>query len=168
MRPAPPQSVVSDAPDGTGEFAIGQAGEWIRSADNKASVLLTGLTLVLAVVSSQARDLRALWTHDASRPAATWVLGAATLWLVIAYVLAVSVLVPRTSSVRSRYAWPWVATASADELLALRPGDAPAEAWIQAKALAVIAQIKFGRFKLAVWATAVSVALLIAWGILRP
>lgn len=130
--------------------------------------LANGADIGPGVVGSQARDVRALWTHDASRPAAIWVLAAAILSLAIAYVLAISVLVPRTRSVRSRYAWPWLATASADELLALRPGEAPAEAWIQAKALAVIARIKFSRFKLAVWATAVSVALLITWGILRP
>jgi hypothetical protein len=151
------------------EFVLDQVSQWIRNADTKTGLLLTGLIILLGAVSSQAKDLRALWASNTSRPAALWFLGAAVVLLAIALGLLVVVLLPRTRlSGPSRYAWPWIAKASLDDLKELKPSSLREEGWRQAKQLAEIAAFKYRYFASAVWIAAGSVGCLLVWIVLRP
>lgn len=151
------------------EFILDQISQWIRNADTKTGLLLTGLIILLSAVSSRAKDLRALWAGNVSKPASLWFLGSAVVLLAIAFVLLVAVLLPRTpSSGPSRYAWPWIAKASLDDLEGLKPTSRREEGWRQVKQLADIAAFKYRYFTSAVWVTAGSVGCLIVWTVLKP
>ena len=151
------------------EFILDQISQWIRNADTKTGLLLTGLIILLDAISSRAKELRALWASNASRPAALWFLGVAVVLLAIAFTLLVAVLLPRTrSSGPSRYAWPWIAKAGLDDLERLKPNSLREEGWRQAKQLADIAAFKYRYFARAVWVTAGSVGCLMVWTVLRP
>lgn len=150
------------------EFILDQISQWIRNADTKTGLLLTGLTIVLGTIGSRAKDLRALWTSSASRSLALWFFGAAVLLLAIAFSLLVIVLLPRSRfSGPSRYAWPWIAKASLDDLKELKPASLREEGWRQAKQLAEIAAFKYRYFAGAVWVAAGSIGCLLVWNVLR-
>lgn len=166
---------VAPQPDANGpnpaeiEFILDQVSEWIRNADTKTGLLLTGMIIILAAISSSAKDLRALWASNASRPAALWFFGAAVVLLAIAFALLIVVLLPRARfSGPSRYAWPWIAKASLDDLKGLSPASLREEGWRQAKQLAEIAAFKYRYFTSAVWVAAGSVGCLLVWTVLRP
>jgi hypothetical protein len=166
---------VAPQPDANGqspaeiEFILDQVSQWIRNADTKTGLLLTGLIIILGAISSRAKDLRALWASNASRPAALWFLGAAVVLLAIAFALLIVVLLPRARlSGPSRYAWPWIAKASLDDLKGLSSASLREEGWCQAKQLAEIAAFKYRYFANAVWVTAGSVGCLLVWTVLRP
>jgi Family of unknown function (DUF5706) len=169
-RPAvAPQPDPNDSSPAEIEFILDQVSQWIRNADTKTGLLLTGLIIILGAISSQAKDLRALWASNASRPAALWFFGAAVVLLAIAFALLVVVLLPRARLSRpSRYAWPWIAKTSLDDLKELKPTSLREEGWRQAKQLAEIAAFKYRYFASAVWVTAGSVACLLVWTVLRP
>jgi uncharacterized membrane protein YeaQ/YmgE (transglycosylase-associated protein family) len=170
-RPFPATRTEADQlppPTGDVEFIIGQIADWIRNADTKTGLLLTGLTILLGAVSAHVRDLRTLWTGDAGRPAAVWLLGVAVVLLAAAFGFLVVVLLPRTKSVgASRYAWPWIAKTSVEDLVRLTPDSMRREGWQQAKQLAEIAAFKYRFFAAVVWMSAVSVACFLAWSIVR-
>lgn len=164
-----PQLGVNGSSSGDIEFILDQVSQWIRNADTKTGLLLTGLVIILGAISSRAKDLRALWTSNASRPAALWFLGAAVVLLAIAFALLVAVLLPRARfSGPSRYSWPWIAKASMDDLKGLKPDALREEGWRQAKQLAEIAAFKYRYFASAVWVAAGSVGCLMVWIVLRP
>jgi hypothetical protein len=97
-----------------------------------------------------------------------WFLGAAVVLLALALVLLVLVLLPRTEPVgATRYAWPWLATTSVNELIQLRSDSLRREGWQQAKQLAEIALRKYKLFTAAVWLSALSVASYLMWSIVR-
>jgi hypothetical protein len=140
-RPTPP----------TFEVLLGQTGEWIRSADTKSGLLLAALTVLLASVSSSARSLRGLWSGHPDQLGALISLAGSVVLLAVAYALLVAVLLPRHSSTAvTRYAWPWVNTASLETLEQLTPDSRRTEAWRQAKQLAAIAARKLTLFTAAV------------------
>jgi hypothetical protein len=168
-QPAVAQLDVARSGSADIEFILDQISQWIRNADTKTGLLLTGLIILLDAISSRAKDLRALWAGNASRPASLWFLGAAVVLLAIAFVLLVAVLLPRTrSSSPSRYAWPWIAKVSLDDLEGLKPNSLREEGWRQVKQLADIAAFKYRYFTSAMWVTAGSVGCLIVWSVLRP
>ena len=151
------------------EFIIGETSEWIRNADTKTGLLFAGLAILLGAVSDHAHDLRALWTAHESRPAAIWILGAATILLAASFALLVLVLVPRTTtSGQTRYAWPWVANATPTELEQMGTDTLRSEAWRQAHQLAKIAAFKYRYFTRAVVTSGLSVTCLLIWSVLRP
>jgi Family of unknown function (DUF5706) len=172
-RPKPPAPL----PSGPGaaadtsdiEFLLGQTGEWIRNADTKSGLLLAALTVLLGSVSSSARGLRGLWSGHPHRPEALIVLAGSVVLLAVAYALLVAVLLPRHSSTAAtRYAWPWVNTASLEILEHLAPDSRRTEAWRQAKQLAAIAARKHRLFTAAVWFSSGSTMCLLGWSVLRP
>jgi Family of unknown function (DUF5706) len=155
-------------PTGDIEFIVAQTGDWIRNADVKTGLLLTGLTVLFGTVSGHAHDLRALWTPGASRPASMWFLAGAVILLAVAFVLLLLVLLPRTKSAAgSRYAWPWIASTKIEELERLTPETLRTEGWQQAKQLADIAAFKYRRLVTAVWASAGSVICVLLWSLVR-
>ena len=163
----PPQGDESSTADI--EFVLAQTSEWIRNADTKTGLLLTGLLILLGAIGSRARNLQDLWSSNASRPAALWFLGAAVALLAIAFGLLIVVMVPRTGiDYPSRYAWPWIATTSLKDLEELKANSSRKEGWRQAKQLAGIAAFKYRYFTKAVWATAGSVFCLLLWTVLGP
>jgi hypothetical protein len=165
-----PLPAPSNEPDTTDvEFLLGQTAEWIRAADTKAGLLLAALTVLLGGISSSARDLKTLWSgHHVDRLDALIVLAASVALLAVAYALLIAVLLPRRSSpADSRYAWPWVNSASLLDLERLTPDSRRTEAWRQAKQLAAIAARKHCLFTAAVWFSSGSVACFLAWSVLR-
>lgn len=169
------QPAVAPQPEADGsspaeiEFILEQVSQWIRNADTKTGLLLTGLIIILGAISSQAKDLRVLWADNVSPPVALWFFGAAVVLLAIAFALLVVVLLPRARlSGPSRYAWPWIAKASLDDLKELKPTSLREEGWRQAKQLAEIAAFKYRYFASAVWVAAGSVGCLLVWTVLRP
>ena len=165
---SPPDVVTPASPTSDVEFVVGQTGEWIRNADTKTGLLLTGLTVLLAGISGHAGDLRAVWSANTEPPVAVWVLAGSVAFLAVAYGLLVAVLVPRTTGLQpSRYSWPWLATQSLAQLEALAPSTARSEALTQARTLAGIAARKYKFFALAVWASGASIGLFLIWSVLR-
>jgi hypothetical protein len=163
------QLEVSDSNSAEIEFIVDQISQWIRNADTKTGLLLTGLAVVLGAISSQAKAVRVLWEIHASRPAALWFLGAAIVLLALAFALLIIVLLPRVPlSGPSRYAWPWIAKSSLDDLNELKPNSLREEGWRQAKQLAEIAAFKYRFFASAVWVSAGSIGCLLVWTVLRP
>jgi hypothetical protein len=167
---AAPSATHGSAPDTSDiEFLLGQTGEWIRSADTKSGLLLAALTVLLGSVSSSARSLRGLWSGHPHRLEALIALAGSVALLAVAYALLVAVLLPRHSSTAAtRYAWPWVNTASLETLEHLAPDSRRTEAWRQAKQLAAIAARKHTLFTAAVWFSAGSTMCLLTWSVLRP
>lgn len=165
--PTPGPSAATDTSDI--EFLLGQTGEWIRSADTKSGLLLAALTVLLGSVSSSVRSLRGLWSGHPHRLEALILLAGSVVLLAVAYALLVAVLLPRHSSTTAtRYAWPWVNTASLETLEHLPPDSRRTEAWRQAKQLAAIASRKHTLFTAAVWFSAGSTMCLLGWSVLRP
>lgn len=165
---ADPQAGADGSSPAEIEFILDQISQWIRNADTKTGLLLTGLIIILGSISSRAKDLRALWASNASRPAPLWFFGAAVVLLAIAFALLVVVLLPRAQlSGPSRYAWPWIAKASLDDLNELKPTSLREEGWRQVKQLAEIAAFKYRYFARAVWVAAGSVGCLLVWIVLR-
>jgi hypothetical protein len=163
------QLEVGDSNSAEIEFILDQISQWIRNADTKTGLLLTGLAIVLGAISSQAKEVRALWEIHASRPAALWFLGAAIVFLAIAFALLIIVLLPRVPlGGPSRYAWPWIAKSDLDDLKELKPNSLREEGWRQAKQLAEIAAFKYRYFASAVWVAAGSIGCLLVWTVLRP
>jgi hypothetical protein len=159
----PSQPDVSDA-----EFVIGQTGDWIRSADTKAGLLLAALTVLLGWLGSSVGTLRCVWSGHPQRLGSLLALGGSVLFLSVAVGLLIAVLLPRRSApTATRYAWPWVHRTSIEELLALAPDSRRVEAWRQAKQMAMIAAHKHTLFTAAVWFSAGSVACLVVWGVSR-
>jgi pycsar effector protein len=150
------------------EFLIGQTGDWIRSADTKAGLLLGALTVLLGWLSSSAGSLRGLWSGHPQRLGALVFLATCVVLLVVAIALLIAVLIPRRSTpAATRYAWPWVHRTSLEDLKALTPDTQRTEAWRQAKLLAGIASRKHTLFAAAVWFSAGSTACFLAWSVLR-
>jgi hypothetical protein len=132
-------------------------------------LLFTGLAILLGAVSAHARDLRGLWSPHDGRPAAIWFLGAAALLLAMSFAFLVLVLVPRTKSPEpTRYAWPWLADASLNDIEHLQARTLRKEGWRQAQQLAKIAAFKYRYFSRAVVTSGLSVACLLIWSVLRP
>jgi hypothetical protein len=151
------------------EFLIGQTGDWIRSADTKAGLLLGALTVLLGWLSSSTESLRGLWSGHPQRLGALVILGVCVVLLVVAIGLLIAILVPRRSTpTATRYAWPWVHGTSLEDLVALTPESRRIEAWRQSKHLASIASRKHTLFAAAVWFSAGSAACFLAWSVLRP
>ena len=148
--------------------AISETGLWIRSADTKTGFGLTGLTILLAAQASQARTLQVLWKDTSAAAAAEWLLALSVLTLGAAYLLFVGVLTPRTQTTApNRFSWPWVASASDDELQVLSRASVRREAWLQARTLASIAATKFRLLKWGIRSTAVSALLYLLAMLLR-
>lgn len=163
------QLEVSDSNSAEIEFILDQISQWIRNADTKTGLLLTGLIIVLGAISSQAKEVRALWELHTSRPAALWFLGAAIVFLTVAFALLIIVLLPRVPvGGASRYSWPWIAKSGLDDLKGLKPNSLREEGWRQAKQLAEIAAFKYRYFTSAVWVAAGSIGCLLVWTVLRP
>jgi Pycsar effector protein len=160
--------IVADPSTADIEFVIAQTADWIRSADTKTGLLFTGLTILVGAIGPHARDLRTLWTGHDGRPLAAWLLGAAAVSLSVAMTLLIMVLLPRTKpGSPTRFAWPWLATTSVEDLVGLKPDSLRREGWQQAKQLAGIAARKYKLFTAAVWLSAVSVAFYLVWSVVR-
>lgn len=150
------------------EYVMGQTAAWIQNADTETGLLLTGLVILLGALSPHSHDLRTLWTGHDGRPVAVWILAVAIVLLAVAFGLLVLVLLPRTkTAAATRYAWPWLATASVEDLVRLGPDTVRREGWQQAKQLAEIATRKYRLFTAAVWVSALSVACYLVWSIAR-
>lgn len=164
----PDPRVRADPSTGDIEFVIGQTADWIRNADTKTGLLFAGLTILVGAIGPHARDLRTLWTGHDGRPLAAWVLGAAVVTLSLALVLLVLVLLPRTKpGGPTRFAWPWLATTSVEDLVGLKAASLRREGWQQAKQLAEIAARKYKLLTNAVWLSAISVAFYLVWSVVR-
>lgn len=139
-------------------FAIEQFGEWVRNSDTKATILGGAIGLVATVGLSALPALTAIVCAGGWRSWLAAVMSAGTLAALVATGVAVyQSLRPRTVvGEPTRFGWPVVAS-SGFSIASLRPEDARAEAWEQARVLANIASEKFRWFGLALKFTAVAI-----------
>lgn len=144
MPPSPPAKPNDDA-----FLALTANGTWVNNADTKIGFLATATTVLTVAVVRQRHRVETLL--DAGLHARGVValillavcvlcLGAAAFWLFEA-------LRPRLTNVETtRFAFPHLATAEVDDLMAYDPQQVRREAWLQAKTLATIACGKYRRF----------------------
>lgn len=161
-----PRDIAEDAL-GQEATMIASTGEWIRGADNKGAILGGFAAAVAAGLFTDADHIAlTIRAADAHGWAARATFFGATAILVIAVVLVLSVIWPRTTEPErpNRHAFPSVARrrigGSAD-----RPGASKAEAKVEAEILSMIAMRKFGLAKMATLALGASFALLVTWRI---
>lgn len=152
-------------------LSIEQTSEWIRSADTKTGLLGAALAIVVSIIPEAVTKQQILDTFDSARG---FLVGAALVTMLSALVMAgyfmMRVLVPRLNAAAggSRFSWPWVAQRSVSQLLALEPQTARAEAWSQARTLALIARDKHRSFAWALRFSAVAVSAFLVWRISIP
>lgn len=148
-----------------GPAVIGHFGAWIASADTKAALLAGGI----AITAGAALDRSALrGVLDAEAPGrliGLAIFAAVVLSLTLTVISLGLALIPRTASSGNgdnRFSFPQVARTEQ-----LPPSDShrDAEAWQQAKTLAIIAADKFRWIRYACIGFGASLALSIAWTI---
>ncbi|MFI2667727.1 hypothetical protein [Micromonospora carbonacea] len=146
-----------------GIAAITFYGNWIANADTKIGFLAAGLTVLGAAAFGQLRKF------IASAPSAGWRDLFAGILLLLALtgiatcaVFLVSALAPRTGApfAFSRYAFPSLATQPAGFAPDLDADKQREEAWVQARALSLIAINKFTFFRRGLFAFSASAPLL--------
>lgn len=142
--PSPPPMARAEDVSTAATTAVTETAEWVRAADSKAGFAMTALTILLSAMANDLPQVRGLW----SEPRASWsllLLLASCLAVTAAITCSILVVVPRTRGLTpNRFSWPWLASASQDEVLG-HVGRGPAEddAWRQAQTLAVIAARKY-------------------------
>ena len=149
------------------QFTIVQNSEWIRNADTKAGFLLAALAVVVSNATSLARGLIDRSANTGGHVITGIVLAfSAIILLTTAAGFIVKVLIPRigpASFVESRFAWPWLATQTADAVSRRGPSSIRQEGWMQAIVLGRIVKAKLSAFRIAlIFASAGAFLLLIA------
>lgn len=147
------------------EFAITQFSSWIVSADTKAGLLSAATALLIGGLIGERGNLAvAVRGHTGIDTAVLALLALTGVALVVTAGFLVGVLYPRKAPLpESRFAWPRHVAPSPPDMTRLVTEEhdqavIATEAWLQATALASIAGSKFGAFKIALIAFAVSAA----------
>ncbi|MBM0224502.1 hypothetical protein [Micromonospora sp. ATA51] len=142
-----------------GISAIAFYGNWIINADTKIGFLATGLTALGAAGVAQLRKFIESAPFDGWHDFFAGLLVLLALaGIAVGAVFLVSALTPRTAAPAgfSRYAYPSLATQPPGFVPALDADQQREEAWIQARALSVIAMKKLTFFRRGLYAFAVS------------
>ncbi|MDX2727262.1 hypothetical protein [Streptomyces sp. PA03-2a] len=147
-------------------LVLSETGEWIRNADTKTGLLATVLAVLLGVISQKAekKDIFPPFVEGWNYVAFTFLV--LTIGAIAAsYWFFYRVLSPRVDipSMSTRFAWPWVAYAPESALENLDGGSVRKEAWVQARALALISQAKFKFFKRGLASSAISGCAFLIW-----
>lgn len=147
-------------------LTLEQSGEWIRAADAKTGLLGAALAVLVAAITAKFDRAHVAHWSDFPGDAIKAGLLAVTLFSLVksAYNMK-NVLIPRTQpgSERTRYSWPWVESASIEELVQLPHSTSRREAWVQAKTLAAIAKAKHSNFKIALRWSAITTGFFLLW-----
>ncbi|MBO4164404.1 hypothetical protein [Micromonospora antibiotica] len=156
-RQASVPMVQPDRNDGIS--AISFYGNWIIDADTKIGFLATGLTALGAAGFVQLRKFIESAPFDGWRDLfAGFMTLMALAGIAVGAVFLVAALTPRTAAPVgfSRYAYPSLATQPPGFVPALDADKQREEAWIQARALSLIAMKKFTFFRRGLYAFVVS------------
>lgn len=126
--------------------AIDQFRHWIANADTKAGFLVASITVLISAVAGQRNEIA---ENFPPTRVTEWIglglLSVGALSAFAAALLAARCLTPKVKRTAfTRYSWPLVARAEIDYLVALPAESRRREAWITAKALAQIAESKYG------------------------
>ncbi|GGZ78907.1 hypothetical protein [Streptomyces rubiginosohelvolus] len=147
-------------------LVLSETGEWIRNADTKTGLLATVLAVLLGVISQKAekKDLFPPFSEGWGYvPFAFLVLTVTAI--AASYWSFYRVLSPRVDipSMSTRFAWPWIAYVSESALGNLDARSVRKEAWVQARALALISQAKFKFFRRGLATSAISGCAFLIW-----
>ena len=166
--PHDPRSRITAADDALP--AISTISTWVNNADTKIGLLgIVDTALTGAFVAQHNRAKTAI-DHAGLRSTITLVLLALGLTALVTSILFLFLaLQPRLSSDhQSRFAFPWVADAELDDLLAADHEKIRHEAWIQAQTLSRIVRAKYKRLQRALPCTVLAGALLASWLLIVP
>ena len=137
--------------------AIDYVSGWIRAADTKAGLLSAAIALMITGMLQQDNPIGTVPTDLAG-------IARVLIWvgLLVAVLAVGATIAPRTSPTATpcRFAFPTLADGRWTRSVASRSNIAD-EAWVQAKALAVIAKRKHQAVWVASWATFISLFLLV-------
>jgi hypothetical protein len=153
----PPAAVVPQPAAAPGDhhpgadvlFAAAHIQTVISAADTKASVLLSADTVLAAATSSAIGRRSGVFTPQG---AGQWLFlllfGATACCLGVAMIGLLAVVRPRTGvpAGPSRFAWPWLADSTSEQLAHLPVHSVRSEAWAEARELAFVARQKFRHF----------------------
>lgn len=127
--------------------AIEQAGEWVRFADTKATILAAGVGVVLAVVATSAADVGSAIKAGGAGAWLVAVLGTATIAMLVLTIGSIARAIRPRIAIEyahvNRFAWPSVAAHTEQELADRATSEPHADAWEQVHALSIIARSKF-------------------------
>jgi hypothetical protein len=160
-RPPSTSPIQPDRNDGIS--AITFYGNWIANADTKIGFLATGLTVLGAAAFGQLRKFIDSAPFDGWRDliAGTCIL-VALAGITTGAVFLFSAIIPRTepSAGFSRYAYPSLALQQQGFIPELDAEKQREEAWIQARALSLIAKKKYTFFRRGLFAFSASAPIL--------
>ncbi len=151
--------------------AITTVGTWVNNADTKIGFLAGAMTALTLGVVKQRPRVEALWASDpgARGLVALALLSICAACLTLAGVWLFKALKPRlTNGEASRFAFPHLAVARLDDLVAADPADIRREAWVQAQTLSKIVLDKYQCFSTALTFGAVSGLSFVGWLLVVP
>lgn len=167
MQQDPPIPDVADHDPGEDvRFTLEQTGEWIRAADAKAGLLSAALAVLVAAITAKFDRAHVVnWADFPGDAIKAGLLAATLLSLVKSAYNLKGVLIPRTQpgSEPTRYSWPWVESASLEEIVKIPTSSSRREAWVQAKTLATIAKDKHRNFTTALRWSAITAGSFLLW-----
>ncbi|WP_433265699.1 hypothetical protein ACQPWR_00885 [Micromonospora vinacea] len=146
-----------------GISAITFYGNWIVNADTKTGFLATGLTVLGAAAFTQLRRFISTAPFSGWRDLfAGLLVSVALAGIASGAVFVVSAIIPRTGAPAgfSRYAYPSLAIQPQGFVPALDAEEQRKEAWVQARALSLIAIKKFTYFRRGLFAFVLSAPIL--------
>ncbi|MFB8383075.1 hypothetical protein [Streptomyces rubiginosohelvolus] len=150
-------------------LVLSETGEWIRNADTKTGLLATVLAVLLGVISQKAEKKDLFPPFPEGLGYVTFAFLVMTvIFIAASYWSFYRVLAPRVDipSMSTRFAWPWIAYASENALNNLDARSVRKEAWVQARALALISQAKFKFFKRGLATSAAAGCAFLVWLVL--
>ncbi len=151
--------------------AMNHIGSWVNNADTKIGLLAAALTVLTGGIVRQRSRFETLVTHDPGPQGWTAVVflavSAGALFVAAAWLF--RALMPRlTNDQPSRFAFPHLAGAELDTLVAHDPAVVRRDAWTQAQTLSKIVLDKYCCFRHALSFGLVAGACFVGWLLIVP